>query len=246
MELRERALQVDRVRPHRNGPGEHFHGWGVMGLPFDSGHVLALRRFPVSSVGPGYTAIWHRSPRGAWTMYVDVPPRFACPRYFSRDVARVIETEIVISWAGPRRFRVVTGRAGFHWDVGVRSTPATRIMTGAAQLVPERAWRSDRALALLGGVAGPMLRAGTLRLHGHAPNGQRFRANPRRVWAVAESSAVVDGEDPGTPGPLDRQARLEDFWIPQRGLVAMGSSVFEAKTGTAPVGGPPTRTASAD
>ena len=48
---------------------ERFAGYGVMGLPFASGHALGMRRFPASSVGPGYTSVWHRSPGGGWTFY---------------------------------------------------------------------------------------------------------------------------------------------------------------------------------
>jgi hypothetical protein len=43
---------------------------------------------------------------------------------------------------------------------------------------------------------------------------------------------VVEGADLGAPGPLDRQAHLRDFWIPQRGLLAFGESTFQA-TGVA-------------
>ena len=47
-------------------PGhEYVRGWGVFGLPFDSGHVLALRVFPQSSFGP-YRTLWHRDPEGRW------------------------------------------------------------------------------------------------------------------------------------------------------------------------------------
>lgn len=42
---------------------EYVRGWGVFGLPFDSGHVLALRVFPQSSFGP-YRTLWHRDPGG--------------------------------------------------------------------------------------------------------------------------------------------------------------------------------------
>jgi hypothetical protein len=40
---------------------ERFAGYGVMGLPFRSGHYLALRHFPASSIGPGFRAVWHRA-----------------------------------------------------------------------------------------------------------------------------------------------------------------------------------------
>ncbi len=58
-----------------DGADERFSGYGVMGLPFRSGHVLALRRFPASSIGPGYTSVWHRDPDGAWTFFATASPR---------------------------------------------------------------------------------------------------------------------------------------------------------------------------
>lgn len=60
---------------------ERFRGYGVMGLPFESGHVLGLRRFPVSSIGPGYTSIWHRSPDGRWSFWSTTAPEVSCARY---------------------------------------------------------------------------------------------------------------------------------------------------------------------
>ncbi len=41
------------VRGHAPWPNhEYVKGWGVFGLPFDSGHVLALRVFPENDFGP--------------------------------------------------------------------------------------------------------------------------------------------------------------------------------------------------
>ena len=56
------------------------------GVSFASGHVLALRCFPASSIGPGYTSLWHRDPDGRWTFYATVPPAQSCARYFGRDI----------------------------------------------------------------------------------------------------------------------------------------------------------------
>jgi hypothetical protein len=68
------------------------------GSAFRSGHVLALRRFTASSIGPGYSAIWLRSPQGAWSMWIDTEPMKACPRYFGSELERVIEAPIALSW----------------------------------------------------------------------------------------------------------------------------------------------------
>lgn len=44
------AIERDTFVP--SGPGDAFSGYAVIGLPFRSGHVLALRRFFASSLGP--------------------------------------------------------------------------------------------------------------------------------------------------------------------------------------------------
>ena len=40
-----------------DGRGDRFSGYAVIGLPFSSGHVLALRCFPASSLGAAYTSV---------------------------------------------------------------------------------------------------------------------------------------------------------------------------------------------
>jgi hypothetical protein len=73
MVLRPLTAEVERHPELPSGGEERFAGFGVMGLPFDSGHVLALRRFPASSIGPAYTAVWHRDPAGRWAFWQDQP-----------------------------------------------------------------------------------------------------------------------------------------------------------------------------
>src|SRR6516225_7984354 len=68
------------------GDCERVSGYGVMGLPFRSGHVLGLRRWTASSVGDRFTSIWHRNPEGRWTFYESVSCDIACSRYFGAEV----------------------------------------------------------------------------------------------------------------------------------------------------------------
>jgi len=71
------------------------------------------------------------------------------------------------------------------------------------------------------------LRSGRIRLAGASPNRQHFRAAPVWVWRVAESHALLDGVDLGTPQRLPQQIRMGDFWLPQRGMFYAGNSEFE-------------------
>jgi hypothetical protein len=97
---------------------------------------------------------------------------------------------------------------------------------------------------LAGWIAGPILRSviiaslgfaswslvvGTVKLTGMTSNGQPFDANPLRIWFVTDSHAVVRGEELGTIRPLAEQAHLRDFYIPQRGVFAVGR-VFVTRT----------------
>lgn len=210
-------------RPHLPpGHGERVSGYGVMGLPFASGHVLGLRRWTASSVGDRFTSIWHRDPAGDWTFYESVPCEVACSRYFGAGVQRFRVGPIDLDWETPTRLRVGTVDGVVNWTVDMIATARTRMMSTMSSLVPMAAWRSGPVLRAMGALAGRFLDVGKVQLTGATSNQQHFDANPLRIWYVAESRAVVEGEDLGVIGPLPEQAHLADFYFPQRGMFAVG------------------------
>jgi len=211
-----------------SGDEERFAGYGVMGVPFTSGDVLAMRRFPASSLGRGYTSVWHRGPRGSWAFYSDVPPQLACPRYFGSAVDEAVEREIGITWTSPRDLTIsIEGDPGLDWRLSLAETPATRLTNALGGVLPDALRRKEAVLEPMGKAAGLLLRAGRLGLTGRAPNRQRFIANPLLIWAIRSSTARMGNRDLGGVGPLAVQARLGDFWIPQRGIFAIGRAFFE-------------------
>jgi hypothetical protein len=108
------------------------------------------------------------------------------------------------------------------------STPVTRLLNAVASTLRDRAWRSNRVLAVMSRVAGAVLGAGRVRLAGLAPNGQRFAANPLRMWVASGGTATVGGADLGQIGPAPEQAHLGDLAIPQRGVFVIGRAFFTA------------------
>jgi hypothetical protein len=197
-----------------------------MGLPFDSGHVLALRRFPASSIGPAYTSVWHRDPAGRWAFWQDQADNQACSRYFGSALAETRRCSIELDWPTESTMRVAVAEVDFSWTVTMAASPVTRALNAVCSLLPDTAWRAHPVLMMMGPVAGTALRAGRVAMAGKTPNGQRFVANPSRMWLIAESSARLGAEDFGRPGPLAEQASLGDFWIPQRGVFAVGRTFF--------------------
>lgn len=218
------------------GDGECVSGYGVMGLPFTSGHVLGLRRWTASSVGEGFTSLWHRDPAGRWTFYETVDGESGCSRYFGAAVGRVEVIPIHIDWETPNRLHVRTADATVDWTVEAGSTLVTRVMSALGASIPPVVWRSPTVLTAMGAIAGRALRAGKLQLTGQTSNAQHFDANPRRIWYVTASRAVVEGVDLGPPGPLVQQARMADFYFPQRGVLAVGSVFVTNRSPEASVG----------
>ena len=226
LRVREPAELARQAEEHPQLPAaacERVSGFGVMGLPFGSGHVLGLRRWTASSVGAGFTSIWHRDPAGRWTFYETAPSEIACTRYFGAEVDRVQVGLIALDWESGRRLRVRTVESpAVDWTVEMGSTPITRLMSFVGSALPLAAWRSRPVLSTMGRVAGWSLGAGRVKLTGLTSNGQPFDANPLRIWYVTASHAVVEGQELGPPGPLAQQAHLRDFYIPQRGVFAIG------------------------
>ncbi|MFF0526835.1 hypothetical protein ACFYT3_00475 [Nocardia amikacinitolerans] len=205
---------------------ERFSGYGVMGMPFASGHYLALRHFPASSVGAGYDAVWYRNPAGEWVIYSSVAPEASCARYFGAALVDARVVDISVTWTGPSAFTVEVGD-DIVWDLELGRSTATAVMTSLGRMMPA-SWRQRPAVtALMSRVAGPALGVGRVRLSGISPNGQWFRADPRMLWPVENGRARIDGIDIGPPVPLAEQAKLGEFWLPQRGMFAVGETYFE-------------------
>jgi hypothetical protein len=213
------------------GPDEAVTGFGVMGLPFASGHYLAFRDFPAASFVPGaagYRSVWHRDPAGVWTFYATTPAEHSCARYFSSATTNAaVVCPIGVTWSGDFALTIDIAEI-LSWTLELRHTPATRLFTRLGSRLPDAVWTNPGALGVLGRMAGLALGAGQVRLAGMMPNGQHFRIAPKQLWSVASARAVLFGHDLGELAALPVQARLGDFRAPQRGLAVIGQGRFDA------------------
>ena len=209
------------------GDDERFVGFGIMGLPFSNGHYLAMRQFPATTFAPPYLSVWHRDPSCNWTFYATTPGQQSCARYFGAATPNdAVQCDIVVSWVSP--WSVLIEIPGLlHWTVDLQATAATQLMSKIGGRLSESAWTDPSNLKRLSRVARRTLGVGDVRLTGRAPNGQCYAMAPKQLWVVADSRAVLRGQDLGPGGPLLRQARLGDFRMPQRGIGMVGSGHFE-------------------
>jgi hypothetical protein len=218
---RDHALESERHPKLPTGSEERVSGYGVMGQTFASGHVLGLRRWTASSIGEQFTSVWHRDPDGGWHFFESAQPQVACSRWFGHGVQESVVVPIDVAWEGPAQLRVRAADR-VDWRVTLAPSPMTRVMSAVGSRMPMAGWRSPRMLRAMGMMATATLGVGRVSMTGMTANSLPFDANPRRIWRVVDTAATIDGVDAGPPAPLEEQARLGDFWIPQRGIFAMG------------------------
>jgi hypothetical protein len=118
----------------------------VFGLPFDSGHVLALRVFPQNDLAP-YRTVWHRDPRRRWAIYVDGPRLdIACPRYYGATCDHIAHARIRIEWTGPASLRVTMDAPPLEWTLTATDTPVLRVMNAMSARLLLWSWRPRQLL----------------------------------------------------------------------------------------------------
>ncbi|GAB3766025.1 hypothetical protein FB382_001967 [Nocardioides ginsengisegetis] len=204
---------------------EYVRGWGVFGLPFDSGHVLALRVFPQSSFGP-YRTVWHRDPEGRWSIHADAPRvEHACPRYYGPACAHVGASRIGLEWTGPRTLRVSMDEPTLDWTLTVARSPLMALLNPLSAAMPVSSWR-PRALVRTRELVAQGLGMGRLQMSGVMPSGHAGLLMPQRMYLVRTSSAVLDGVDLGSPTRLDECPEIGGVPLPARGVLAIGQAMW--------------------
>ncbi|MFF4952753.1 hypothetical protein ACWC2K_03310 [Streptomyces chattanoogensis] len=211
---------------------EYVKGWGVFGLPFDSGHVLALRVFPENSFGP-YRTLWHRDPSGSWSIHVDgARLDTACPRYYGAACGRTGYAHITVTWTGPASLRVVMDSPSLDWTLTASSTRLLDVLNHISAALPLATWR-PRSLIRMRELLARALGMGRLQLSGVMPSGHTGTLMPQQMYFVEDSHARLDDVDLGLPVRLADNPRIGDVPLPARGVLAVGQAVWEILDRTA-------------
>ncbi len=209
---------------------EYVRGWGVFGLPFDSGHFLALRVFPDNDFAP-YRTVWHRDPGGAWSIFADAPRLdIACPRYYGPACAVTAHAQIDVQWTGPMSLRVTMDAPALEWTVDASDTRLLRVMNSMSRQLPLWTWKPNALLRAREFMANRLLGMGTLKLRGVMPSGHVGTLMPQRMYFIESSSATLAGEDLGRPAHLAVPVDIGGIPLPSRGVLAIGQAAWEVRS----------------
>jgi hypothetical protein len=228
-DLASTVSQLPEVRGRAAWAGhEYVKGWGVFGLPFDSGHVLALRVFPENDFAP-YRTVWHRDPQGKWAIYVDGPRLdTACPRYYGDACEHTGYAGVGLAWTGPATLRVTMEQPALEWTLTASSTWLLGALNAASAALPLATWRT-RPLLWARELMAQALGMGHLQLCGVMPSGHTGTLMPQRMFFVDDSRARFDGLDLGRPVHLRENPTIGGVALPARGILAMGEAMWRVR-----------------
>jgi hypothetical protein len=219
-----------------SGNSAHFAGFGMHSLSLASGDVMAFTQVAASSLGPPFTAVWHRDSDGDWRVRVNIAPSRSCLRFLLTAASDVRVDDITVVWKSRLELSLYMRDARVHLGLRLGTSAATNAMAVAAALVPGPFWQADAALRVMGRGAGAALGTGRLRLAGRTPSGHRFRLRPTGVWGVAAAAAVFDGRDPGPMLGATARTTPGGSVVVARPLFAVGTAAFLAGPATEPGG----------
>lgn len=214
----------DACRPAPWPGCEYVKGWVVFGLPFDSGHVLALRVMPEGSIAP-YRSLWHRDPRGRWSLYVHGTKDCACTRYYGTVCDLQAYRQIAVDWTGPATARVTLNQPPVEWTFTATSDRWLDLINPINAALPFWSWRSSPLRWAREKVA-RALGMGDLHLSGITPSGHVETLMPERFYFIDDSHAVFDGVDLGRPVHLRDNPKLGTMALPARGVLARAQAMW--------------------
>lgn len=205
---------------------EYVKGWGVFGLPFDSGHVLALRVFPENDFGP-YRTLWHCDPSGSWSIYVDGSRLdTACPRYYGAACDHTGYAHIDLTWTGPASLQVTMDSPSLEWTLTASSTHLLDVLNPISSALPLATWRPPSLVRARERLA-RRLGMGNLKMSGVMPSGHTGTLMPKQMYLIEKSQARFDAVDLGSPIHMRENPKIGDVPLPARGVLAIGGAVWE-------------------
>lgn len=229
LDLASQLSDLSEVRGHAPWPNhEYVKGWGVFGLPFESGHVLALRVFPENDFG-SYKSLWHSPPTGGWSIHVDgARLDTACPRYYGPACNHTGFAKIALAWTGPSTLRVTMDTPSLDWTLTASSTTLLDLLNVISATLPMVTWK-PRSLVRVRELMGAALGMGHMPLSAKMPSGHAGILMPKRMYFIESSRAVLDGVDLGHPTHLPDNPSIGEVRLPKRGVLAMGQGVWKIR-----------------
>lgn len=203
---------------------EFGRGYAVLTLPFSSGDLLGLGVFPRNDFAP-YVSVWHRSPDGEWSIYVDGPAlETACPRYWGAATESTALAEIDVSWTGPTTLEVSMAEPELAWTLSATAPAFLRGLNAVNAALPRWTWGIGALRRIREQVARSLLGMGAVRFAFETATGHDAVLVAEETFFVDASEARFEGRDLGGPVTLDENPTVGDVALPPRPTIVFGEA----------------------
>lgn len=203
---------------------EHYKGYGVMALPFSSGHLLGLRVFPENDFAP-YISVWHRTPEGAWSIYNDGHSlETTCPRWWGPALKHAELTSIKLTWRGPNQLHVDMENPKLSWSMSITAPLPMRLVNAINAAQPLWTWKPSPLLRMREWAAKWFFGMGNLRFSFVTPSGFDAIIMPQKSFFISSSDAILEGSDLGTPVKLPGNPTIGSVPLPTRPVFITGQA----------------------
>jgi hypothetical protein len=201
---------------------EYGVGYGVLSLPFDSGHLLGLRAFPQNDFAP-FVSLWHRPPGAGWAIYVDGPSLdTACPRYWGPATERTALADIELEWTGPCELHVRMDEPRLEWRMQLGASPVLRALNAVESVLPLWTWRLAALRGVREWIARHYLGYGDIDLAFATASGHETVLLARENYRIEEATARLEGESLGAPTTLQEPPTIGGVALPRAPSFAFG------------------------
>ncbi|CAN5652347.1 hypothetical protein BH23CHL2_BH23CHL2_30560 [soil metagenome] len=222
------ASELQEIQPQmRDSPWaghEHYHGYGVMVMPFSSGHLLGLRVFPDTDFGP-YRSVWHRTPGGDWSIFNDGHSLdTTCPRWWGPVLKHASLTGIDVTWTGPSVLRVTMEEPQLEWTMSISASLPLRAINKLSAKLPSWTWKVSPLVSARESMAKRLLGMGDLRFTFPAPNGSSATVMCEQIYFIESSEAILEGQSLGHPVRLPANPTIGDVALPTRPSFFVGKA----------------------
>lgn len=203
---------------------EHYRGYGVMVLPFSSGHLLGLRVFPENDFAP-YRSVWHRTPAGDWSIYNDGPSlQTTCPRWWGPALRHTELAPIELTWTGPNELRVEMEAPRLGWTMSMTAPPLLRLLNALSAALPLWTWKPAPLRRMRAWLARRFLGMGDLRFAFVTPSRQDAYIMAERIYFIESSEAAWEGQNLGHPVRLEANPTIGGIPLPIRPTFVIGQA----------------------
>lgn len=230
MNIKKKATRIKAKTSTSDWKGyEHAYGYGMMVMPFSSGHLLGFRVFPQNDFAP-YKSLWHCDPDGRWSIFNDGPSlKTTCPRWWGPALKHKSVDPFSLQWTGEKQILIEMASTQIRWQMELSTTPLLNVLNTINAAMPRWKWMYPFMKKMHQEVAKKRLGMGSINFSFQTPSGMSACILPEEIYGAKDAKATYKGNDLGEPTNLGENPTIGKVALPKRPAFMIGHAYARIK-----------------